>query len=114
MIFTDEQLARAGVRIRHHFGDDGSKVYIKETFIPAGVRLPLHSHTFTHKSVLASGRALLRVGGDASRIADLRILTIPQGTQHEIEAETDCTWLCIHATDEADAEYIDMTLVEAA
>lgn len=118
MIFSKQQLASAGVTLAHHFGDDGSGVYIKETFIPRGATLPMHEHTFTHKAVLASGQARVTSadlhGASNQLLRAPSVLVMRQGVQHAVEALTDVVWLCIHATDETDPERIDMTLVEHA
>jgi quercetin dioxygenase-like cupin family protein len=99
-----------GIKLAHHFGDDGSGVYIKETLIPAGTELAMHSHTFTHKSVLCVGVVRLTAGDDVREVVGPAVLTVKQGTPHRVVALTDCAWLCIHASDETDPERIDHTL----
>lgn len=103
----------SGVGIAHHMPDDGSGVYIKETVIPAGARLAMHVHTFTHKSVLCSGRVALVVDGVRREVQAPAVLVMKHGSSHEVEALTDAVWLCIHASDELDPERIDHTLVSA-
>lgn len=100
-----------GARVIHHMPDEDG-VYIKETHIPAGVKLSMHVHTFTHKSVLASGKALLHVGGSSKEITAPSVFVVQTGVAHEVEAITDCVWLCIHATDESDPDKIDHTIVK--
>lgn len=102
----------AGVALAHHFGDDGSGVYVKETRIPAGMALVMHTHTHTHKSVLCCGTARVRIGDDVRTVAGPAVLSVVCGVAHAVEAVTDCTWLCIHATDETDPYRIDHTLTE--
>lgn len=102
-----------GIDLMHHMPDDGSGVYIKQTRIPAGVKLQMHTHTFTHKSVLCSGKVLLRVDGEILPVQGPAVLTVKEGQAHEVEAVTEAVWLCIHATDELDPERIDHTLVRA-
>lgn len=99
-----------GVLIRHHFGDDGSGCYIKETLIPAGRVLTMHTHTHTHKSVLCVGVARVSVGGVVTEHTGPAVLSVPSGVPHSVESVTDCAWLCIHATDETDPDQIDHTL----
>jgi len=101
----------AMVGLIHHMPDDGSGVYIKQTIIPAGVALSMHSHTFTHKSVLCSGVVRLTADGEVREMSAPAVLTMTQGVEHQVEALTDAVWLCIHATDELDADRIDHTLV---
>lgn len=101
------------VGLLHHMPDDGSGVYIKQTMIPAGVSLSMHTHTFTHKSVLCSGTVRLIADGVSREIKAPAVLTIPQEVEHQVEALTDAIWLCIHATEELDVERIDHTLVAA-
>jgi quercetin dioxygenase-like cupin family protein len=100
----------AGIKLTHHFGDDGSGVYIKETLIPAGTELAMHSHAFTHKSVLCLGVVRLTAGDDVRDITGPAVLTVKQGVPHRVQALTDCAWLCVHASGETDPERIDHTL----
>lgn len=105
-------LDSAGVELTHHFGDDGSGVYIKETHIPAGVRLVMHTHTFTHKSVLSAGKVLLTVGDQPAEVVTApAVLTVYQGEPHSVEAIEPSVWLCIHASDETDPDHIDHAIV---
>jgi len=118
VLMKDSDLSAIGVTIAHHMPDDGSGVYIKEPRIPMGVKLPMHSHTFTHKSVLVSGMATVMAWRDGGFVLDTivgpAISTMKHGTAHDVTAVTDCVWLCIHATDECDHEKIDETLVAHA
>lgn len=102
----------AGVKLAHHFGDDGSGVYIKETVIPAGVALSMHEHTHAHKSVLCCGTAVVTIGGKARTVIGPAVLSVQRGIAHSVDALTDCVWLCVHATDETDPDRIDHTLTE--
>lgn len=110
----NQQFDAHGVQIAHHFGDDGSGVYIKQTKIPAGVELAMHEHTFTHKSVLCHGSVRLSVGGVVRDVSGPAVLSVAQGVPHRVMALTDCVWLCIHATDETDPDQIDHTLTGGA
>jgi quercetin dioxygenase-like cupin family protein len=101
---------RAGIKLMHHFGDDGSGVYVKETLIPAGTELAMHTHTHTHKSVLCIGVVRLTAGDDVREVVGPAVLTVKQGVPHRVVALTDCAWLCVHASDETDPERIDHTL----
>ncbi len=100
-----------GIEVEHFMpGSDG--VYIKKVKIPAGKVLAMHSHTFTHKSVLAAGNAVLDVDGELRAIEGPSVLEVERGKAHSVTAVTDCVWLCIHATDEQDPALIDHTLVQ--
>lgn len=105
------QFAALGGDLVHHMPDDGSGVYIKQTAIPAGVRLDMHTHTFTHKSVLAAGRVRLTVGDEVRELDAPAVLTVREGVPHAVEALTPAVWLCVHATDALDANDIDHHLV---
>jgi hypothetical protein len=101
-----------GVGLYHHMPESDG-VYMKEIHLPAGKELFNHKHTFTHKSILAKGEAIVRVeGGEDQRVTGPVVLTITKGLQHSVVAITDVTWFCIHASDESDPEKIDHTLVE--
>lgn len=100
-----------GVEIEHHFGDDGSGVYIKETVIPAGRELHMHTHTFTHKSVLCKGVVRVTAGDVMRTVEAPAILTVEQGIPHKVESVTDAVWLCVHASTETDLERIDHAIV---
>ena len=100
-----------GVAVHHHMpGGDG--IYAKEVTIPAGVELKSHAHTFTHKSILACGKAIVRAGDAEALVEGPAVLTITQGVPHSVRAITDVTWFCLHATNESDPERIDHTLIE--
>ncbi len=110
-VLFNQGFDESGINLIHHMPDDGSGVYIKETFIPKGMALDMHTHTFTHKSVLAAGSVLLTAGGVQMIVNAPAVMTILTGVPHRVQAMTDATWLCIHATDETDPERIDHTLI---
>jgi hypothetical protein len=99
------------VRVHHHMPDEDG-VYAKEVHIPAGVELKSHAHAFTHKSILASGRAVVRAGGVEQLVVGPAVLTLKSGVEHSVQAVVDVVWFCIHATNETDPEKIDRTLVQ--
>lgn len=104
----------AGILIEHHMPvpDIGDETYIKRVDIPAGNTLANHTHTFTHKSILASGKVILTVGDAEPRhIEGPVVMTIRQGVQHMVHAVTDAVWFCIHASLETDPDMIDHSLV---
>lgn len=102
-------LDEAGVTIAHHFVGG---LYAKETFIPAGVRLPKHVHAFDHMSVLMKGSVVVDVDGDRRLHDAPALLVIKAGKAHEVTAVTDVVWACLHATDETDPDRIDEVLIE--
>jgi len=104
-------LDQVGIDVHHHFS---SGVYAKEVTIPAGMTLVQHRHKFDHMSVLASGTAMVSVGGKSAQFVGPAVLNIAAGQIHAVTAVTEVVWLCIHATDEVDPEKIDHEIVEVA
>lgn len=100
----------AGIVLTHHM-PEGDGVYMKRVDVPAGQTLHNHIHTFTHKSILAVGCARVTANGKPEVVHGPAVLTIERGVQHQVEAITNITWFCIHATNETDPENIDHTLV---
>lgn len=94
--------------ISHHFGGG---VYVKETRIPANMRLVQHIHEHDHLSVLMSGEVVVSVDGVQTHYTAPAVLTISAGKAHEVVSITDAVWLCIHATDETDPEQVDQVLI---
>lgn len=94
--------------ITHHFGGG---VYVKETRIPANMRLTQHVHEHDHLSVLVSGEVIVRVDGVLTSHTAPAVLTIASGKAHEVVCLTDTIWMCIHATDETDPEKVDQVLI---
>lgn len=103
--------AEHGIEVEH-FMPAADRVYIKKVKIPAGKRLEMHEHTFTHKSVLACGDGWLTVDGEPRLVHAPAVLQVEAGRAHAFSAVTDCVWLCVHATDETDPERIDHTLIQ--
>ena len=94
--------------IAHHFLP---ALYAKETLIPAGFRAVQHAHEHPHASVLVRGTVTVTVDGVSTYHAAPAYLIIEAGKTHEVVAQTDAVWYCIHATDETDATKIDEVLV---
>jgi quercetin dioxygenase-like cupin family protein len=94
--------------IEHYFSDG---VYAKRMFIPAGFEAGKHSHAFSHLSILAKGRAIVKTDIDQKEYFAPACLEIPAGVNHIITAIDDCEWFCIHATDESDVDKIDHVLI---
>lgn len=112
----EEEFATFGGKIEHFMPDDGSGCYIKQTFIPKGVKIEMHVHTYTHKSVLCSGTVRVRMDDkkEALELEAPMIITMPWGTAHEISAVTDAVWLCIHSIEKLKEGDIDEQLVSKA
>ena len=102
-----------GIEVSHHMPDDGSGVYAKGVFIPAGRTLLNHSHTFTHKSILAFGTVMVKQGRKrAVTYHGPAVLVIKNGVKHKVTSITDAYWFCIHASDENDPNMIDYSLIK--
>lgn len=99
-----------GVKVEHHM-PAGDGVYMKRVDVKAGCILTGHTHSFTHKSILASGSAIVRAGDRTQLAKGPFVLTVLEGEPHSVEAVTDITWFCIHASTEEDSQAIDHTLV---
>lgn len=96
------------IDIRHHFGGG---VYIKDTIIPAGIKLTQHKHKFDHLSYLCSGDALVEVEGRFFELHGPAHMVIEAGKVHEVTAATECRWLCIHAIEATTATEADRELI---
>lgn len=94
--------------IKHIFADG---LYAKEAHIPAGMQVTKHTHEFTHFSILAKGRVMVRAGDSLEVYEAPACITIEAGILHEVLAITDVTWYCVHATDETDESLIDEVLI---
>jgi len=94
--------------IKHNFADG---LYAKETFIPAGLQLAKHTHTFTHLSILAAGSVLIKAGNKAKIYEAPICIEIKAGIEHEIQALTDSVWYCIHAVNETDETKVDEVII---
>jgi quercetin dioxygenase-like cupin family protein len=97
--------------IQHFFGPG---VYAKESRIPAGHLLVQHAHKYDHLSILASGSVELVVDGETSVVNAPVCFTIKANKHHGVKTLTDAVWYCIHATDCADENEIDETLIQPA
>lgn len=107
-MIPSDVLESGGVKIKHHFSDG---VYIKETFIPAGISLTQHIHSYDHASVLVSGVAIVEVNGVAITYDHPTVLQIEAGKKHKVTAVADVIWLCIHATDDKNPDTVDISLM---
>ena len=97
-----------GGKIEHHFSDG---LYAKEFFIPAGYIVGQHEHNYSHLSILAKGRVLLKTDEGTREIVGPAVLNMPAKTIHLIKALEDSVWFCIHATAETELENINKVLI---
>jgi len=92
----------------HHFSDG---LYAKQMIIASDTMILKHTHSFSHLSILASGKVAVMRGDDAEIIEAPACIEIKAGLVHGVKALTDCVWFCIHATDEKDASKVDNVLI---
>lgn len=98
--------------VTHHFSDG---LYAKEMNFPAGSAIVKHLHDYSHLSILAKGKVqLLLEGGDVRTFTAPACIEIKANVCHGVTALTDCTWFCIHATDEKDPHKVDSVLIKGA
>jgi quercetin dioxygenase-like cupin family protein len=95
--------------IKHIFADN---LYAKEAHIPTGSLLGKHVHTFTHFSILAKGSVYVYVDDIRHYYEAPACIEIKAGRVHQVEALSDVTWYCVHATDETDETKVDKVLIE--
>lgn len=93
----------------HHFSDG---LYAKQMYMPKGFIVGTHAHNYSHLSILAKGRVILRTDADSQEYAAPACIEIKAGVHHQIESLEDCVWFCVHATDETDSDNIDDVLVQ--
>ena len=93
----------------HHFSDG---LYAKQMLIPKGFIAGTHAHTYSHFSILAKGRVILRTDEYNQEYAAPACIEIKAGVHHMIEALEDSAWFCIHATTETDPNKVDEVLIE--
>ena len=95
--------------IVHNFSDG---LYAKEMFVPQGYVIGQHAHKFSHLSILAKGKVIVRTDEGITEYTAPACLEIKEGINHAIEALEDTVWFCIHATDETDVDKIDKVLIK--
>lgn len=104
-----EELEEFNPVIGHYFG---AGLYAKESIVPAGYFVAKHTHNYTHLSILAVGKALVKAGDKAMEYEGPACIEIEANVPHEIRAITNVIWYCIHATDETDVEKVDEVLIQ--
>lgn len=95
--------------IKHHFA---AGVYAREMTLEKDGEALTHEHKYDHLSVLGSGSAIVEVDGEMAVLHAPCVIEIKAGKAHRIQALTDITWFCIHATDVADPEKVDEVLIK--
>lgn len=95
-------------QIEHHFG---AGIYIRKAVIPARHFVVSHMHEYDHFGILASGSVIVSVDGEHERFDAPAVITIKAMKAHSIEAVTNVTWLCVHATNETSIDDIDAALI---
>lgn len=93
---------------QHHFSDG---LYAKEMFIPKDAFAMQHKHEYSHLSILAKGRVLVKLEDDVTEYVAPACINIVAGKHHSIMAMEDSIWYCIHATEETNADNIDEVLI---
>ena len=92
----------------HHFSDG---LYAKQMTIPKGFMAGKHLHDYSHLSILAKGKVIVRTDDGEVEYVAPACIEIKSNTYHTLEALEDCSWFCIHATDETDADSVDEVLI---
>lgn len=82
-------------------------VYTLKIVIPRGGYIKQHQHQYAHTSILAQGRVDLIADGVLSHVRAPAVLSLKEGINHEILAQEDAVWFCIHQTDETDINKVD-------
>ena len=96
------------LQIKHNFSDG---LYAKEMYLPKGYIAYSHSHAYSHLSILAKGRVIVRTDDYNKEYEAPACINIESNTYHQIESLDDCVWFCIHATNEKDINKIDEVLI---
>ena len=94
--------------IKHNFS---SGLYAKEMTVPKGFMIGTHAHKFSHLSILAKGKVVVKTDASEAIYEAPACLEIKEGINHTIEALEDTVWFCIHATNETDINKIDEVLI---
>lgn len=103
-----EGIFEVDMGIQHHFSNG---VYAKQMHFPAGYSALGHKHEFSHLSILAKGRVIVKTDEYNKEYIAPACIEIAKGVHHMITALEDCVWYCIHATDETDPEKVDEVLI---
>jgi quercetin dioxygenase-like cupin family protein len=79
--------------------------------LPKGYIAYSHSHVYSHLSILAKGRVIVKTDDYNQEYSAPACINIEANTYHQIEALDDVVWFCVHATEETDIDIIDEVLI---
>lgn len=94
--------------VRHHFSDG---LYARQMRIPKGYAAGQHAHEYSHFSILAKGKVLMKSDDAETVFVAPACIEVPAHRMHTIVALEDCEWFCIHATSETDVDKLDEVLI---
>lgn len=94
--------------IIHHFAGG---TYAKQMHLPKGYKALSHKHSYSHLSILAKGKAMVRTDEGEREYTAPACIEIAANFNHEITALEDVTWFCIHATEETDPDKVDEVII---
>ena len=95
--------------IIHNFSDG---LYAKQMHVPKGYIVGTHEHKYSHLSILAKGKVIVRTDNTEQVYVAPSCLEIEKEKLHSIEALEDTVWFCIHATSETDVDKVDQVLIK--
>ena len=93
----------------HHFSDG---LYAKEMKIPKNYSAGMHSHKYSHLSILAKGQVIVKTDHTEQTYTAPACIEIKAHIYHGIIALEDSVWFCVHATEESNLSKIDEVLIE--
>ena len=99
----------ADPKIEHYFSDG---LYAKRFFVPKGFAVGQHSHNYSHLSILAKGKVVVKTDEYEKEFVAPECIEIVSNVHHTIYALEDCEWFCIHATSEKEVDKIDQVLIK--
>jgi quercetin dioxygenase-like cupin family protein len=94
--------------IVHHISDG---VYARQMMLQKNLYAMTHAHKYDHLSILASGRVMVEIDGNAEEFVAPACINIAAGKHHRVIALEDSVWFCIHATDETDPDKLDEVMI---
>lgn len=92
----------------HHFFEGG---YGREVLIPAGTLVAGKIHKYRSLNILASGEMTLLTEEGVKKLKAPYVVVSPPGIKRIAYAHTDCTWICVHGTEETDLEKIEEDVI---
>ena len=92
----------------HHFFEGG---YGREITIPAGTLVSGKIHKHRSLNILASGELSLLTEEGVKRLKAPYVVVSPPGIKRIGYAHSDCTWICVHGTEETDLEKIENEVI---